>query len=92
MNNLVDVTLAYPDYSQVFEIYTDSSKFQLGTETESNATKYGTKQELLVIVETLKEFKGMIWEQQITVHSDHKNLMQNALGLTSDQVYCWRLL
>ena len=25
-----DVVLAYPDYSQGFEIYTDSSKFQLG--------------------------------------------------------------
>ena len=26
-----DVTLAYPDYTQSIEIYTDSSKFQLGT-------------------------------------------------------------
>ena len=51
-----------------------------------------TKQELLAIVETLKEFKGMLWGQTITVYTDHKNLMQDALGLTSDQVYCWRLL
>jgi hypothetical protein len=50
------------------------------------------KQELLVIVETLKEFKGMFWAQRITVHTGHKNLMQDALGLTSDGVYCWRLL
>jgi hypothetical protein len=51
-----------------------------------------TKQELLAIVETLKEFQGMLWDQQITVFTDHKNLMQDALGLTSDQVYCWKLL
>ena len=51
-----------------------------------------TKQELLAIVETLKEFKGMLWGQQIKVYTDHKNLMQNALGLTSDRVYHWRLL
>jgi hypothetical protein len=51
-----------------------------------------TEQELLAIVETLKEFKGMLWGQQITVYTDHKNLMQDALGLTSDRVYRWRLL
>jgi hypothetical protein len=51
-----------------------------------------TKQELLAIVETLKEFKGMLWGQQIMVYTDHKNLMQDALGLTSNRVYCWRLL
>ena len=26
------------------------------------------------------------------VYTDHKNLVQNAQCLTSDQVYCWRLL
>ena len=43
-----------------------------------------TKQELLAIVEILKEFKGMLWGQTLTVYTDHKNLMQDALGLTSD--------
>ncbi len=51
-----------------------------------------TKQELRAIVETLKEFKDMLWGQLITVYTDHKNLMQDALGLTSVQVYHWRLL
>ena len=55
--------------------------------------KYSTtKQELLYIVETLKKFKGMLWGQTITVYTDYKNLMQDALSLTSDQVNSWRLL
>ena len=69
------VVLAYPDYSQGLEIYTDSSKFQLGAVITQNnrllaffsrklntmqQTYSVTKQELLAIVETLKEFKGML--------------------------------
>jgi hypothetical protein len=56
-------------------------------------TKYSvTKIELLAIDETLKEFRGMLWGHQIKVYTDHKNLIQDALGLTSDRVYRWRLL
>ncbi len=43
-------------------------------------------------METLKEFKGMLWGQDIKVYTDHKNLTRDALGLTSDRVYRWRLL
>ena len=51
-----------------------------------------TALELLSIVECLKEFKGMLWGQRIKVYTDHKNLVQDALGLSSDRVYRWRLL
>ena len=51
-----------------------------------------TEIELLAIVDTLKEFKGMLWGQKLKVFTDHKNLIQDALGLTSDSVYRWRLL
>jgi hypothetical protein len=51
-----------------------------------------TEIELLAIVETLDKFKGMLWGQNIKVFTDHANLMRDALGLTSDRVYQWRLL
>ncbi len=55
--------------------------------------KYSVKEiELLAIVETFKEFKGMLWGQPIKVFTDHKHLMRDALGLTTDQVYRWRSL
>jgi hypothetical protein len=94
-----DVVLVYPDYLQEFEAYIDISVFQLGVVITQNnrplaffsrklnkaQQKYSvTKQELLVKVEALKEFKGMLWGQCITAFTDHKNLMQDALGFTSD--------
>ena len=102
-----EVVLAYPDFDKVFEIYTDASTKQLGSViTQSNRPlaffsrklsvqqqKYSvTEIELLAIVETLKEFKGMLWGQRMKVYTDHKNLTRDALGLTSDRVYRWRLI
>jgi hypothetical protein len=90
-----------------FQIYTDASSTQLGAmmaqgnrpiaffsrKLSKRQQKYSvTKIELLAIVETLKEFKGMLWGQDIKVFTDHKNLTRDALGLTSDRVYQWRLL
>jgi hypothetical protein len=34
----------------------------------------------------------MLWGQQIKMFTDRVNLMRDALGLTLDQVYQWRLL
>ena len=34
----------------------------------------------------------MLWGQMLKVFTDHKNLIQDAHGLTSDHVYWWRLL
>eukprot|EP00804_Cyclotella_cryptica_P018231 CCRYP_005962-RB/>CCRYP_005962-RB protein AED:0.29 eAED:0.29 QI:0/0/0/1/0/0/2/0/249 len=90
-----DVVLAYPNYSKEFEIYTDASSKQLGSViTQGNRPlaffsrklstmqqKYSlSKLELLAIVETLKEFKGMLWGQRLKVYTEHKNLIQDALG------------
>ena len=94
--------MAYPDYSAVFEIYTDASSKQLGAVITQNnrpiaffsrkltapQRKYSvTKIKLLAIVKTLKEFKGMLWGQPSKVYTDHKNLMRDALGLTLDRMY-----
>jgi hypothetical protein len=77
-----DVVLAYPDYSKVFEIYTDASSKQLGVvitlgnrpvasfsrKLSVAQRKYSvTKIELLAVVKTLEEFKGMLWGQKIKV-------------------------
>ncbi len=103
----IEVVLAYPDYSKVFEIYTDASSKQLGVViTQENRPiaffswilsttqrKYiFIKIELLAIVKTLKEFEGMLWGQSIKEYTDHANLIRDALGMTSDWVYQWRLL
>ncbi len=97
-----ETVLAYPDFSKRFEIYTDASSMQLGAMiTQDNRPiaffsrklskmqqKYSvTEIELVAIVETLKEFKGMLREQDIKVYTDHKNLTRDALGLAYDRVY-----
>ncbi len=51
-----------------------------------------TKLELLAIVETLKDFSGMLWGQGINVYTNHKNLTRDGLGLMSDKVTRWRIL
>ncbi len=102
-----ETVLAYPDFSKPFEIYTDTSATQLGAVIAQDSRpiaffskklskmqkKYSaTEIELLAIVETLKEFKGVLWGQDVKVYTDHKNLTRDLLGLTSDRVYCWWLL
>ncbi len=84
-----EVVLAYPDFTKPFELYTDASTKQLGAViTQENRpiaffsrklsgtrSKYTiAKLELLAIVETLKEFNGMLWGQRINVYTNHKNL------------------
>ncbi len=34
----------------------------------------------------------MLWGQSINVYTDQANLIRDALDMTSDQVYQWRLL
>jgi hypothetical protein len=99
---VINIVFAYPDYSKVFDIFTDASSKQLGAViTQDNRLiaffswkhsntqhKYRvTEIELLAIAKTLKEFKGMLWGQNTKVYTDHAKLMRDALGLTLDRVY-----
>ena len=81
-----DVVLAYPNFEEEFEIYTDASTRQLGAvivqknrpiaffsrKLTRAQTKYSiTELKLLSVVETLKDFKGMLWGQKIKIITDH---------------------
>jgi hypothetical protein len=98
--------LAYPDFSNDFHIDTDSSDYQLGavimqddrplafySRKLSNAQKRYTtgKQELLSMIETLKEFQNILLGQKLIVHTDHKNLLVYQ-KMSTNQLIRWRLL
>ena len=102
-----ETSLALPDYSKPFQIYTDASDYQLGGVIQqygrplaffsrklSTAQKsYTTEEkELLGIVETLKEFKGMLLGYDITVFTDHQNLVHETTLKASDRVMRWKHL
>jgi hypothetical protein len=99
-----DTLLAYPDFSQEFEIHTDASDYQLGACISQNGKPIAfytrklkdaqlrytvTEKELLSIVETLKEFRNILLGQKILVHTDHQNLTYKTFN--SDRVMRWRL-
>jgi RNase H-like domain found in reverse transcriptase/Reverse transcriptase (RNA-dependent DNA polymerase) len=90
-----ETLLAYPDFSKDIHTYTDSSDYQLGAvimqddrplafysrKLNSAQKRYTTgEQELLSIVETLKEFKNMLLGQKLIVHTDHKNLLYQKMS------------
>jgi transposase InsO family protein len=100
-----ETLLAFPDFEDTFHIYTDASDYQLGAvimqkgkplafySRKLNAAqkRYTTgEQELLSIVETLKEFRNILLGQKLVVHTDHKNIIYG--NLTNDRIARWRLL
>ena len=100
-----ETILAFPDFSKPFHIHTDSSCAQLGsviTQSDKPIAFYSRKmndaqkryptgeQELLSIVETLKEFKNILLGQDVIIHTDHKNLLYEKS--CSDRIIRLRLL
>ena len=102
---LRETILNYPDFTKTFHIYTDASAYQLGsvvmqqnkplafyTRKMNNAQKKYTvgEQELLSIVETLREFQNILIGQKIVVHTDHLNLLYKKLA--SNRLVRWRMI
>ena len=100
-----ETLLAFPDFNKEFHVYTDASNYQLGavimqndkplafyTRKLNNAQKNYTtgEQELLSIVETVKEFRNILFGQKIIIHTDHKNILYGKFP--SERVMRWRLL
>ena len=84
-----DTLLTYPDFNETFKIYTNSSVFRLGAVishkgrpiafysiklTDSQKQYTLIEIELLIIVETLKEFRTILLGQKSRIYTYHKNL------------------
>ena len=102
-----EALLAYPDFSKPFEIHTDACQVQLGSvisqkgrpiafysrKLNSAQKNYTThEKELLSIVETLKEFKTILFGHELVIWTDHKNLTYETVSANTDRVLRWRLL
>ena len=95
--------LRFPNHNKPFEIYTDASNFQLGATIKQNnlpiayfskkltptQRRYSAiEQEMLTIVQVLKEYRNFLLGSQITIYINHKNLL--ASSSTNDRVFRWK--
>ena len=102
-----EVTLTYPDFNQPFLICTDASDYQLGSVITKNCKALAfysrklnksqknytvTEKELLSIVETLKEFRGILLGHKIQIYTDHRNLEKINSAVSSQRAMRWRIL
>jgi hypothetical protein len=85
-----EARLSYPDFSKRFDLYTHASDLQLGATLVQEVKPLGFytrklnsaqmnytvgEKELLGIVEGLKAFDGVVRGMNVTVHTDHPNLL-----------------
>jgi hypothetical protein len=103
-----DAFIRYPDHNKPFHIYCDASNYQLvgaaifqdGAPVAYFSRKLNASQknytvgekELLSIVETLKEYRTMLYGcPDIHVYTDHRNNTTFAT-FTTQRVICWHLV
>jgi hypothetical protein len=100
-----ETLLAFPDFEKEFHMYTDASNKQFGAvimqegkplafysrKLRSAQTRHTTgEQELLSIVETLKEFTNILLGQKVIVQTDHLSILYGKLS--NDRITRWILL
>ena len=103
----VEALLCYPYWELPFTVHTDAYDKQLGSVISQNNKPIAffsrklsnpqhnytrTEKKLLVIVECLKQFRGIISGYEINVFSDHKNMVYVATLSESQRVMRWRLI
>ena len=94
-----ETLLTFPDFNKTFHVYTDASNYQLGAvimqegkplafysrKMSDTQKRYTTgEQELLSIVETLKEFRNILLGQQLVIHTDKTNIIYG--NLSNDRI------
>ena len=98
-----DVLLRFPNHGVPFEIFTNASQVQIGASIKQHnlpvayfskklsptQRRYSTiEQEMLAIVEVLKEYRNFLLGAEITIYTDHKNLL--ATSTINDRVFRWK--
>ena len=97
--------LAYPDFNEEFKIHTNASDFQLGAfirqkfktisfdsrkVTDAQKSYTVTEKYLLIMIETLKQFRTILLGQILRIYTNNKNLKCKMLKI--DRVLIWRLI
>jgi hypothetical protein len=89
-----ETLLAFPDFEKEWHVYTDASNTQLeavimqegnplafyGRKLRSAQTCTTGEKELIIIVETLKEFRNISLGQKVVVHTAHLKILYGKLS------------